>query len=214
MRGIIGNFSLIDLIGEKIMKGNLSKTKLTRIVICILMIATILQVTAISMVQATSENIEQTLRAPLPPEDFVRTNNQDVDFIKPEDGSDLGITSIKEPTETLPPTEDLPTTEDQIVDFVRPEDGSEIGNTQIDVLPENSDLIGTDDQEVDFVKHDDGSDIGITEIGKEENSQPLIAPKTTTETGSPITAAATLLVALGTIATVFIAISHKNQSKQ
>lgn len=195
------------------MKANLSKTKLIRIVICTLMIATILQVTAISMVQATPENIEKPLTTPLRPEDFVRTNNQDIDFVKPEDGSDLGITSIAEPTETLPPTEDLTNTEEQIVDFVRPEDGSDLGITEVGVLPENGALIGTDDQELDFVR-EDGVDQGTSETGLEENyQQPLIAPKTTSETGSPITAATALLVVLGIIATVFIAIGNKKQSK-
>lgn len=173
------------------------------------MIATILQVTAISMVQATSESIEETLTIPLPSEDFVNTNNKDVDFVKPEDGSDLGITSIAEPTEELPTIEDLITIEEQIVDFVRPEDGSDLGITQVGELPKNNDLIGIDD--LDFVKPEDGSDLGITETGNEEKTQPLIAPKPTAETGSPIMAATALLVALGTIATLFIAIGNKNK---
>jgi len=70
-------------------------------------------------------------------------------------------------------------------------------------------LIRIDDQEVDFVKPEDGSDLGITEKGNEENSQHLIAPKTTSETGSPIMGAAVLLVALGSIATVFVVVGHK-----
>ncbi len=191
------------------MKATLSKTKLTRIVICTLMVATILQVTAISLVQATSESIDETVTVPLPPENFVRTTNQDIDFVKPEDGSDLGITSIAEPKEILPDTEDLVTTEDQIVDFVRPEDGSDIGITQVGELPENGDLIGLDGKEVDFFR-EDGVDPGASETGLEDNyQQPLIAPKTAVETGSPIMAAGALLVALGTIGTVFVAVGHK-----
>jgi len=187
------------------MKANLSKTKLTRIVICTLMIATILQVTAISLVQATPENIEQTLTNPLPPEDFVRTTNHNIEFVKPEDGSDLGINAIPELIE------DLTTTEEQLGDFVRPEDGSDIGITEVGVLPENGKLIGTGDQELDFVR-EDSIDKGRSETGLEDNyQQPLIAPKITTETGSPITAGAVLLVILGTIATIFIAVGYKNQ---
>ena len=79
------------------------------------------------------------------------------------------------------------------------------------VLPENGKLIGTDDQELDFVR-EDSIDKGRSETGLEDNyQQPLIAPKITTETGSPITAGAVLLVILGTIATIFIAVGYKNQ---
>ncbi|WGM90338.1 MAG: hypothetical protein NUK63_04245 [Candidatus Bathyarchaeum tardum] len=153
------------------MKGNLSKTKLTKIVICTLMIATILQVTAISMVQATSENIDNAKINPMLPEDIVRIDNQDVDFVKPEDGSDIGITQVR-------------------------------------IMPENGDLTVTDDQEIDFVKPEDGSDLGITQIGNEENSQPLIAPKTIS-TETPTMGAAVLLVALATIASAFVIVGHK-----
>ncbi|MDG6223699.1 MAG: hypothetical protein QCH99_10620 [Candidatus Bathyarchaeota archaeon] len=198
------------------MKANLSKTKLTRILICTLMIATILQVGAISMVQATSETIDKLATFPLPTEDFVRTTNQEVDFVKPEDGSDLGITAIAEPGELLQGREDLVETEDQLVDFVRPEDGSDLGITSIDdngqqLLPDTEELPRNGDETSDFVKPEDGSDLGITQVGNEENSQPLIAPKTIS-TETPTMGAAVLLVALATIASAFVIVGHKKQN--
>ena len=192
------------------MKGTLSKTKLSRIVICTLMVASILQITAISMVQATSESVDDTVTRTVSAEDFVRIDNDNqVDFVKPEDGSDIGITTIAEPLEILPNTEEGTTTEEQTVDFVRPEDGALIGITEVGTLPKNGEFISTDDQPLDLVKPEEDSDLGINLISEQENSQPLIAPKTTSETGSPLVGGAVILGVVGAIGAVFVAVSHK-----
>jgi len=154
------------------MKTNLSKTKLTRLCISTLMIATILQLTAISMVQATTESIDRPTTPPVPT-DTVVTTNEDPNLFYAEDQR-----------------------------VVMPENGE-----LISPLPEN--FTRTEDQETDFVKPADNATIGITEVGNEENYQPLIAPNPQTENETRIMGAALLLVAVGTIAAVFIAIGYK-----
>jgi hypothetical protein len=67
------------------MKGTLSKTKLTRLLICSLMIAAILQVGAISIVQATDEAIERSTSPPVSPDDAVVVSSDDPNLISTQD---------------------------------------------------------------------------------------------------------------------------------
>ena len=66
------------------MKGP-SKTKLTRLLICTLMIATIFQVGAISLVQATDETLARTTTPPVSPDDTVVVFSDDPNLISTED---------------------------------------------------------------------------------------------------------------------------------
>ena len=67
------------------MKSPISKIKLTRLLICSLLIATIFQVGAISMVQATSESIERSTAPPISPDDTVVVSRDDPNLISTED---------------------------------------------------------------------------------------------------------------------------------
>ena len=66
------------------MKGP-SKTKLTRLLICTLMIATIFQVGATSLVQATDETLARTITPPVSPDDTVVVSSDDPNLISTED---------------------------------------------------------------------------------------------------------------------------------
>ena len=167
MHGIISNFC-VDIWLVKKMGGTLSKTKLTKLMICTLMIATLLQVGAISIVQATDDSLARTTSTAISPDDTVVVSSDAPNLIS---------------------TEDEP--------LIMPENGE-----LISPAPENATT--PEDQDIEYVKPEDDTTIGITEMNDEENYQPLIAPKATTETESPILGVAVLLVALSVIGMAFL----------
>lgn len=110
------------------MHGKISKTKLTKLMICTLMIATIFQVGAISMVQATDDSIERSTSTAFSPDDTVVVSSNDPNLISTEDEPLV----MPENGELISPApENMTTLEEQDVEYVRPEDDTTIGITEM-----------------------------------------------------------------------------------
>jgi len=163
----------------KKMKRNpsLLKLKLSKLLVCTLLIAFVFQITAISMVQATSETIPRSNAIQPSPDDTVVLSNDDP----------IRNATIEEPL--------LIATEEEPV-LIATEDGEKIA-------PENSTI--TRDEEIKKNIPDDNSTIGIPEDSNEEDYQPLFAPQPQTVDTSAYLGVAVLLalVAVGTV--VFVA---------
>jgi len=123
----------------KKMKTNLSTRKLTRIIICTLMIATILQVTAISMVQATQENLDRTTTPPIrSTDDTVVTTSVDPNLNATED---LNVVILENGETVRLVPENITQTEDDEIVYSKPLDDSTIGITEVDSKESSQSLI-------------------------------------------------------------------------
>jgi hypothetical protein len=172
----------------KKLKGTFPKIKLLRIFICMLMIATILQVGAISLVQATDGVVERPESTPLSPDNTVVVSSNDANLISTEEE----VVVMPEGGKIVSPAPDNITTKEEI-ENTTPVDDTTIG------LPEKTNR---------KTAPKDDTTIGLPEDANEEY-QSLIAPNPTTATETPLLGAAALLVAVGAIATAFIVIGYK-----
>lgn len=110
------------------MKRNLSKNKISRLLVCTLLIASVFQITAISMVQATSENIQRpTAILPSPDEAVIITNDDPV-LITGLEEPVLISTEDGELISTNPETSTI--TEEQEIEKVKPADDATIGTLE------------------------------------------------------------------------------------
>ena len=128
------------------MKGTLSKTKLARVLICSLLIATLLQVGAISMVQATSESIERPTSPPISPDDTVVVSSDDPNLISTEDQ----IVIMPENGELISPAPENTTIQEEEIEKTIPADDTTIGfpedTNQENEIPLIAPLEQTEDQ--------------------------------------------------------------------
>ena len=128
------------------MNGTVSKTKLTRLLICSLMIATILQLGAISMVQATSESIERPSSPPISPDDTVVVSSDDPKLISTEDQ----VVVVSENGELISPAPENATIQEEEIKKTIPADDTTIGlpedTNQENEIPLIAPLVQTEDQ--------------------------------------------------------------------
>lgn len=126
------------------MKVNLSTTKLTRIVICTLMIATILQVTAISMVQATQESLDRPTPPPIrPTDDTVVITNVDPNLNATED---LNVVILENGETVRLVPENITQTEGDEIVYIKPLEDSTFGITEVDGKESSQALIAPNTQ--------------------------------------------------------------------
>jgi hypothetical protein len=102
------------------------------LLICSLMIATILQLGAISMVQATSESIERPSSPPISSDDTVVVSSDDPNLISTEDQ----VVVISENGELISPAPENTTIQEEEIEKTIPTDDTTIGLPE-DTNPEN-----------------------------------------------------------------------------
>jgi hypothetical protein len=171
----------------KKLKGILPKIKLKKIFICTLIIATILQVGAISLVQATDDAVERPESTPFPPDDTVVVSSDDANLISTEE-----VVVMPEGGKRVSPVPENITAKEETENTI-PVDDTTIG------LPEETNR---------KTAPEDDSTIGLPKEANEEY-QPLIAPNPTTASETPLLGVAAIIVVVGAITIAFIVIAYK-----
>ena len=189
------------------MKSNLSikKPKLNRILVCTLLIAFVFQITAISMVQATSETVPEDMPVRPPPDDNVVPIDDPV-IIAPKDPvlistEDGEIISHDEPRPVGPSPDDTVVISSDDPVIISPRDPVVISEGGEVIAPENSTIAR--DEEIEKTVPDESTTIGVDTENSEEDYQPLIAPQPGESNTSAILGVGVILAVVAVVAVVF-----------
>ena len=187
------------------MKINLSiKPKFSKILVCILFVAFVFQITAISMVQATSETIPEDIPIRPSPDDAVIPSDDPI-IIAPKDP----VLISTEDREVITPDESRPiqpSSDDTVV--VSRDDPIIIATDDPVIIPEGGEKITpenstTSNEEIERTVPDDSTTIGIDDENREENYQPLIAPQPSQDNTTAIVSVGIMSAAIAVVAVVF-----------